>query len=164
MDRLKRNIADVLMADARTPYSDIAAMTGATEEEVAATVMEMERDNTILKYTTIVREGRLNDAESVTALIEVKVSPQREIGFDSIARRIYRFDEVESVFLMSGAYDLMVMIKAHSMREIAYFVAQRLSTIDGVLSTATHFVLQKYKELGVVYDMPEEEGRLPVSP
>ena len=164
MERLRRHIADVLMADARTPASEIAAMTGTSEAEVAAEIAEMEQDNTILKYTTIVREGRLNDYETMTALIEVKVSPQREMGFDAIARRIYRFDEVESVFLMSGAYDLMVMIRGTSMREIAYFVSQRLATIDGVLSTATHFVLQKYKELGVVFDVPEEEGRLPVSP
>ena len=127
-------------------------------------IRALEDEKLILKYTAILNEEKLADSHAVTALIEVRVSPMREMGFDAIARRIYRFEKVESVFLMSGAYDLMVLIKGDSMRQIAFFVAQKLATIDGVLSTATHFVLKKYKELGVVFETAEEEARLPVTP
>ncbi|MBE5781112.1 MAG: Lrp/AsnC family transcriptional regulator [Clostridiales bacterium] len=160
---LKTGIIDILKENARTETADMAAMLGAEEAEVLNTIRALEDEKLILKYTAIVNEEKL-DSDSVTALIEVKVSPMREQGFDSIAKRIYRFDEVESVFLMSGAYDLMVLIHGDSMRQIAFFVAQKLATIDGVLSTATHFVLKKYKELGVIFETVDEETRLPVTP
>lgn len=161
---LKKEILEILGRDARASAEDIAIMVGATLAEVQQAIAEMERDHVIVQYNTIIDWQKVGD-ETVEALIEVKVTPQRGKGFDEIARRIYGFQEVHSVSLMSGAYDLMVLIDGRSMREIAFFVAEKLSTIDGVLSTATHFVLKKYKENGVIVD-DEDRGddRLVVSP
>lgn len=164
MESIKKDVLELLKENSRTNTADMAGMLNAEEQAVLDTIRELEDEKLILKYTAILNEEKLTDYHAVTALIEVRVSPMREMGFDAIARRIYRFEEVESVFLMSGAYDLMVLIKGDSMRQIAFFVAQKLATIDGVLSTATHFVLKKYKELGVVFETAEEETRLPVTP
>lgn len=164
MESIKKDVLELLKENSRTNTADMAGMLNAEEQVVLDTIRELEDEKLILKYTAILNEEKLTDYHAVTALIEVRVSPMREMGFDAIARRIYRFEEVESVFLMSGAYDLMVLIKGDSMRQIAFFVAQKLATIDGVLSTATHFVLKKYKELGVVFETAEEETRLPVTP
>ena len=112
----------------------------------------------------LLRRARHGEYQEHQEVYPAFAETARQEGFDAIARRIYRFEEVEAVFLMSGAYDLMVLIKGDSMRQIAFFVAQKLATIDGVLSTATHFVLKKYKELGVVFETAEEEARLPVTP
>jgi len=164
MESIKKDVMELLKENSRTSAADMAVMLNAEEQAVLEAIRALEDEKLILKYTAILNEEKLADSHAVTALIEVRVSPMREMGFDAIARRIYRFEEVESVFLMSGAYDLMVLIKGDSMRQIAFFVAQKLATIDGVLSTATHFVLKKYKELGVVFETAEEEVRLPVTP
>ena len=164
MESIKKDVMELLKENSRTSAADMAVMLNAEEQAVLEAIRALEDEKLILKYTAILNEEKLADSHAVTALIEVRVSPMREMGFDAIARRIYRFEEVESVFLMSGAYDLMVLIKGDSMRHIAFFVAQKLATIDGVLSTATHFVLKKYKELGVVFETAEEEARLPVTP
>lgn len=164
MESIKKDVMELLKENSRTSAADMAVMLNAEEQAVLEAIRSLEDEKLILKYTAILNEEKLADSHAVTALIEVRVSPMREMGFDAIARRIYRFEEVESVFLMSGAYDLMVLIKGDSMRQIAFFVAQKLATIDGVLSTATHFVLKKYKELGVVFETAEEEARLPVTP
>lgn len=164
MESIKKDVMELLKENSRTSATDMAVMLNAEEQAVLEAIRALEDEKLILKYTAILNEEKLADSHAVTALIEVRVSPMREMGFDAIARRIYRFEEVESVFLMSGAYDLMVLIKGDSMRQIAFFVAQKLATIDGVLSTATHFVLKKYKELGVVFETAEEEARLPVTP
>ncbi len=161
---LKKEILEILGRDARASAEDIAVMVGASLAEVQQAIAEMERDHVIVQYNTIIDWQKVGD-ETVEALIEVKVTPQRGKGFDDIARRIYGFPEVHSVYLMSGAYDLMVLIDGRSMREIAFFVAEKLSTIEGVLSTATHFVLKKYKENGVIVDDEErDDDRLVVSP
>ena len=164
MESIKKDVMELLKENSRTSAADMAVMLNAEEQAVLEAIRALEDEKLILKYTAILNEEKLADSHAVTALIEVRVSPMREMGFDAIARRIYRFEEVESVFLMSGAYDLKVLIKGDSMRQIAFFVAQKLATIDGVLSTATHFVLKKYKELGVVFETAEEEARLPVTP
>ena len=164
MESIKKDVMELLKENSRTSAADMAVMLNAEEQAVLEAIRALEDEKLILKYTAILNEEKLADSHAVTALIEVRVSPMREMGFDAIARRIYRFEEVESVFLMSGAYDLMVLIKGDSMRQIAFFVAQKLATIDGVLSTATHFVLKKYKELGVVFETAEEEARRPVTP
>ncbi len=161
---LKKEILEILGRDARASAEDIAVMVGASLAEVQQAIAEMERDRVIVQYNTIIDWQKVGD-ETVEALIEVKVTPQRGKGFDDIARRIYGFPEVHSVYLMSGAYDLMVLVDGRSMREIAFFVAEKLSTIEGVLSTATHFVLKKYKENGVIVDDEERvDDRLVVSP
>jgi DNA-binding Lrp family transcriptional regulator len=161
---LKKELLEILEKDARATVADMAVMTGASESEVKAAIAELERDRVIVQYNTVIDWSKMGNGD-VQALIEVKVTPQRGKGFDVIARRIYGFQEVSAVYLMSGAYDLMVLITGKTMREVAFFVAEKLSTIEGVLSTATHFVLKKYKDNGVVVD-DEVNGddRLAVTP
>jgi DNA-binding Lrp family transcriptional regulator len=158
-----KRILKILERDARTPVSQIAAMVGDTEAEVARTIEDCERRGIIRRYKTMIDWERAG-VERVFAFIEVKVSPAREVGFDGVAARIYRFPEVHSLYLMSGGYDLLVVVEGKSMKEVAFFVAERLATIDGVQSTATHFLLKKYKEDQVVVAEHEEDRRLAVAP
>jgi DNA-binding Lrp family transcriptional regulator len=140
--------------------SQLAAMLSMDEAAVKAAIAEYEKNHVILGYQAIVDWDKAGD-ELVTALIEVKVTPQRGDGFDRIAERIYQFEEVESVYLMSGAYDLTVIISGKSLKEVAQFVSARLSTIEGVNSTATHFILKKYKEKHCLFTKkPEQEERV----
>ena len=143
-------LLDLLSQDARLSTAQLAAMTGATEEEVAEAVRHFEKKRTILGYKALVDWDK-TDREYATALIELKVTPQYNRGFDAIAERIYNYPEVQSVYLMSGAYDLCVILEGKTIREVALFVAQRLAPLEAVLSTATHFVLRKYKDKGVIY-------------
>lgn len=124
----------------------------------------MEEENIICGYSTLINWDK-TDREYVTAMIEVKVTPQRDRDFDKIAERIYGFDEVKSVYLMSGGFDLLVMMEGKNIREISFFISNKLSTLDSVLSTATHFVLKKYKDHGVVLEKKDtEDERMIVSP
>ena len=160
---LNEEILAILESDARVSVKDMAAMTGAAEEEIAAAVAQLEADKTIVKYTAIINSDKIagDDAE---ALIEVKVVPKRGLGYDDLAERISKFDEVKSVYLMSGTYDLSVIIKAATMKQISQFVFEKLSVLEGVSSTVTHFIMRKYKEQGVVLTGHEPEDRLVVSP
>ena len=155
---LELNILEILFNDARTPVDQIAVMTGHSEEEVEAVIRSLEAQKIIVKYPALINWDKL-DQEQVEALIEVRVTPQRDEGFDAIAERIYRFEEVKSVYLMSGGFDLCLIVEGHTMRDVAYFVAEKLATIDGVASTATHFVLQRYKDGGIVFDNEETDKR-----
>lgn len=163
MEKLEMSILDILTEDARTPISQIAVMLGESEATIADTVARLERQRVILKYPALVNWEKVN-VEQVEAMIEVRVTPQRGEGFEAIAEQIYRFEEVSSVYLMSGGYDLLVSMKGGSMRQLALFVAEKLSTIEHVISTATHFVLRKYKDQGVVMDESDEDHRLKVTP
>lgn len=136
----------------------IAQMLGITEEEVAGKIEELEKNNVIVGYKTIVNWDK-TEREVVTALIELRITPQRGEGFDRVAERIYKYPQVQSLYLMSGAYDLAVTIIGKSMREVALFVAQKLAPMDSVISTATHFVLKKYKEEGIVFEDDEKDTR-----
>lgn len=160
---LNEEILAMLESDARVSVKDMAAMTGAAEEEIAAAVAQLEADKTIVKYAAIINSDKIagDDAE---ALIEVKVVPKRGLGYDDLAERISKFDEVKSVYLMSGTYDLSVIIKAATMKQISQFVFEKLSVLEGVASTVTHFIMRKYKEQGVVLTGHEPEDRLVVSP
>lgn len=151
MDKLAEKILNVLKDDARTPTSEIATMLDSTEAAVTAAISDMEKSGVIVKYTAVVNDEK-SARDYVEALIEVKVSPVREKGFDEIAEYIYQFEEVKSVYLMSGAYDLAVFVEGSSLRDAARFVSEKLSGIDKVLSTATHFILKKYKVDGVVLE------------
>ena len=151
-------LLDLLSQDARLSTAQLAAMTGATEEEVAEAVRHFEKKRTILGYKALVDWDK-TDRESVTALIEVKITPQKGMGFDEIARQIYSHHQVESVYLMSGGFDLTVIIKDRTMREVARFVAEQLAPMENVLSTGTHFILKKYKDYGVEYDSSEKDKR-----
>ena len=163
MQSLQMQLLHLLQEDCRLPLEKLAVMTGSTVETVATVIDDMERNGIILRYAPVINWDK-TDRERVEAMIEVRVTPQRDQGFDAIAERIYRFDEVSSVYLMSGGYDLLVNMKARTMRQLALFVAEKLSTIEHVISTATHFVLRKYKDQGVVMDESDEDHRLKVTP
>ncbi|MEE1225400.1 MAG: Lrp/AsnC family transcriptional regulator [Clostridia bacterium] len=136
----------------------IAQMLGKGIDEVAEKIEEMERNNIIVGYKTIVNWDK-TDCEKVTALIELRITPQRGQGFDKVAERIFKYPQVRSLYLMSGAYDLAVTVSGKTMKEVALFVAQKLAPMDSIISTATHFVLKKYKEEGIVFEDDEKDTR-----
>ena len=144
-------ILKLLEKDARLSTEQIATMLDLDVTEVKREIEEMETSGIILGYNTVV-DWEKTDKESVTAMIDVKLTPQRDRGFDRVAEKIYNYPEVKSVYLMSGAYDLSVLIEGRTMKEVAFFVSQKLAPIEAVISTATHFVLHKYKDKGVLYD------------
>ena len=137
-------------------------MTGASVEAVAEVIDGMEKQGVILRYSPVINWDK-TDRERVEAMVEVRVTPQRDQGFDAIAERIYRFDEVKSVYLMSGAYDLLLLVEAHTLKELAFFVSAKLSTLETVTGTATHFVLKRYKSDGVVFEGKNDDKRLVVT-
>ncbi len=155
---MKSELLKLLENDARLTPEQLAVMLSGDAREIAAELKEYEKNGTILGYKTII-DWEKTDCESVTAMIDVKLTPQRERGFDRIAEKIYNYPEVKSVYLMSGAYDLSVLIEGRTMKEVAFFVSQKLAPIEAVISTATHFVLHKYKDKGVLYDTPEIDER-----
>ncbi len=163
MQALKAQILEILCEDCRTPLERIAVMTGADLPRVAQAIDEMEKDRVILHYAPMINWDR-TDRERVEAMIEVKVTPQRDMGFDAIAGRIYRFEEVKSVYLMSGGYDLLVLVEARTLKELALFVSEKLSPLDTVTGTATSFVLKRYKQDGVIFVGESADRRLAVSP
>ncbi|MEW6065872.1 MAG: Lrp/AsnC family transcriptional regulator [Bacillota bacterium] len=156
-------ILELLQNNSRLTAKQIATMTGREEEEVRQVIERLEADKTIIKYFTLINWEKAG-VEKVSALIEVKMSPQRDVGFDAVAERIYRFPEVKSVHLMSGAYDLAVFVEGATMKEVALFVATKLATIENVLSTATHFVLKTYKQDGFIFEDRETDKRLVITP
>ncbi len=155
-----KEILKVLESDARTSTQQIATITGMPEEEVAQTIRKAEQDQVILKYKAIVNWEKVGN-EHVFALIEVKVMPQRDVGFDAIAERIYRFPQAHTVYLLSGTFDLLVIVTGKTIQEVASFVSQKLAPIEGVQSTVTHFMLKKYKEDGEILGAKEELKRQP---
>ncbi len=163
MTKLETSLLDILRDDCRIPLEKIAVMTGASVEEVTSAIESLEQRKIILRYGPMINWDR-TDRDRVEAMIEVRVTPQRDMGFDAIARRIYRFDEVKSVYLMSGSYDLLVLVEARSLKELAAFVSGKLSPLETVTGTATSFVLKRYKEEGVVFDGDDSDSRLVISP
>ena len=146
----------LIEADCTMTHKQLAAMTGTSEEKVDAEIKRLEEDGTIVGYKAVVDWDK-TDREAVTALIEVKVEPQLGDGFDRVAERIYQYEEVESCYLMSGDFDMTVIISGRTLREVANFVPQKLSTIDAVQSTATHFILKKYKENHLIFNRKKEK-------
>lgn len=163
MTRLEMSLLDLLKEDCRLSLEKLSMMTGAPMEEVAETIDRLEKEHVILRYSPVINWD-LTDRERVEAMIEVRVTPQRDMGFDAVARRIYRFDEVKSVYLMSGGYDLLVLVEARTLRELASFVSAKLSTLELVTGTSTSFVLKRYKEEGVIFEGAESDQRLVISP
>ncbi len=161
MTTIQKDILNVLAEDARISHKKIAAMLSLSESEVSAAIAEMEKSGLLVKYTAIVNSEKAEDA-LVEALIEVKVTPKKKEGFDGIAKQIAAFPEVKAVYLMSGAYDLAVFIEDKTLQRVSRFVSERISTFDGVLSTATHFILKKYKIEGVLTEKEDEDRRLSV--
>ncbi len=160
---MKEKILALIEKDSRLNVHEVAVMLGASEIEVANAIAEMEKDKVICGYHTLINWENTSE-EKVIALIEVKVTPQRGMGFDKIAERIYNFDEVNAVYLMSGAYDFTVIVEEKTMRAVAQFVSDKLSPLEAVLSTATHFVLKKYKDHGTVLVKQSPDERMLVTP
>ena len=151
-------LLQLLEEDCTLTPEQLASMADMTVEDVKAAIKQYEEKRIILGYKAIVDWDR-TDREAVTALIEVKVTPQRGEGFDRVAERIYQYDEVESVYLMSGAYDLTVIISGRTLKEVAQFVGERLSTLEDVTGTATHFILHKYKEKHLIFEKQEKQPK-----
>lgn len=160
---MREKILNMLEKNSRIDIKDMAVMLGISEPEVANEIADMEKEHIICGYNTIIDWDKTSE-EKVTALIEVKVTPQRGLGFDSIAERIYQYDEITSVYLMSGGFDFTVIIEGKTMKSVAQFVANKLAPLDSVLNTSTHFVLKKYKDYGKVLGELEKDERMPVTP
>lgn len=151
-------ILEIIEKNSKYTVEEIAKMVGKSEEEVSKIIKDYEKDNVILGYPALVNWEKTSK-ESVLALIEVKVTPQRGEGFDKVAERIYKFPEVKSCYLMSGGFDLTVIIEGKTMKEVALFVAEKLSVQESVLSTSTHFVLKKYKDKGFTFEEKQRDDR-----
>ena len=157
-----KKIFEILEKDARVTPEQIATMTGMSEAEVKSIIEEAEKDRIIVRYKTIINREKLGK-EQVLALIEVRVQPQRDVGFDAIAGRIYRFPQVRSAYLVSGGYDMAVLVAGKTMHEVAAFVSEKLAPLEGVQGTVTHFLLKRYKEDGEVLEGGGEDKRLPLT-
>ncbi len=151
-------ILEILEKNSRISIESIALMLDKSVDEVKSTMKKLEEDGIIVGYNTLINWDK-TEKETVTALIEVKVTPQRGQGFDSVAERIYRYPQVKACYLMSGGFDLTVLIEGKSMKEVALFVAEKLAPLENVMSTATHFVLKKYKDKGIVFEEREKDDR-----
>ena len=158
------DLLKLLENDARLSPEALALMLDKEVGDIRTIIEDYENAGVILGYQTIIDWDKTDVEETVSAIIEIKITPQREHGYDRVAQKIYNYPEVESVYLMSGGYDLLVNMKARTMRQLALFVAEKLSTIEHVISTATHFVLKKYKDQGVLMDEQEDDLRLKVTP
>ena len=163
MDALKERILTIIEKNSRIDIAEVAILLGTEEVEVANALSEMEAEGIICGYHTMINWDRTG-IEKVTALIEVRVTPQRGQGFDSVAERIYKYPEVNTVYLMSGGYDLMVILEGKTLREVAGFVTNKLSTLDTVIGTTTHFILKKYKDHGTIMGRKKEDIREIVTP
>ncbi len=158
---MEKEILKVLENDARLTPKQIATMTGKPVTEVTRVIKEAESDRTIIKYKTVINWDKF-ETEQVWTLIEVKIAPQRDVGFDAIAERIYRFPQARTVYLVSGTYDLLCIVNGKTIQELANFVSQKLAPLEGVLGTVTHFMLKRYKEDGEILTDGEETKRQPL--
>lgn len=163
IDKTGEELLEILAHDAKITIEDIAKQLNITVEAVEKYIRKFEKDRIILNYKTLINWERIKQHE-VRALIEVKVTPERGVGFDAIAENIYRFPEVSSVYLLSGSYDLHVHVEGPNLKEVSLFVSEKLATIKNVQSTVTHFLLKKYKEDGEILVEQPESKRLPISP
>ena len=158
MENVKKELINLLSENARYTDLQLAQMVGVDESTVKTLIKELEDDGIIVKYAAIINTEAISE-KKVQALIEVKVAPQNLKGFDSYAEEIYNFKEVQSLYLMSGVFDLAVMVEGDAISDVAKFVAEKLSVIDGITSVQTHFILKKYKDKGVIYNSSEEDKR-----
>lgn len=155
---------EIIENNARIPLSTLAKMVNLSEADVTEIIKDLEKRNIIASYVSVINWSKLTEQEMVTALIDVKVTPKRGVGFDDVAERIYRFPQVKSVYLMSGAFDLSVEVEGKTMLEVASFVSDKLATIDSVISTSTHFILKKFKHDGVILGENEKDRRMIIQP
>ena len=160
---MNNELLSILEKNSRIDFKELSVLLGISEEEVLNEISQLEKDGVICAYHTLINWEK-TDIESVTALIEVKVTPQRGEGFDKIAERIYNYPEVRAVYLISGGYDLLITLEEKSLKEIAGFVSDKLSTLESILSTATHFVLKKYKDHGTIFNPKKGDEREVITP
>ena len=160
---MREELLALIEKNGRIETKELAVLLGVQEAQVAKELANLEKEGIICGYHTMI-DWEKTSREKVSALIEVRVTPQRGQGFDSIAERIYQYPEVQSVYLMSGGYDLMIILEGKTLREISAFVSDKLSTMDSVLSTATHFILKKYKDHGTVLSKKKEDEREMITP
>jgi DNA-binding Lrp family transcriptional regulator len=159
-----KDILDVLSRDARLSPQEISKMTGKSVDAVKKAINEYEKNGVIVKYKAVINYDLVRDSSTfVRALIEVSITPQKDVGFDNIAERIYSFPEVTSCYLVSGAYDLLVVVEGDNIQTVSNFVASKLAPMENVRSTATHFLLKKYKEDGLIFKKKQEGKRLNIS-
>jgi len=163
MEDFKKEVLELLENDSRLTEAQLAKMLNTSQEKIRNIINQLEQDNIILKYHTVINWEK-QKCSKVRALVEVNITPQREFGFDKIAERIYRFPQVKSVYLMSGSYDLCVIIEGETMQDISFFVAEKLAPLEHVNGTRTHFVMKRYKEDGVIFGEQKDDRRLVVSP
>jgi DNA-binding Lrp family transcriptional regulator len=160
---MREELLSIIEKNSRIGINELAVRLGVSEIEIANEISSLEREGIICGYHTLIDWEKTSN-EKVIAMIEVRVTPQRGQGFDSIARRIYNYPEVQSVYLISGGFDLMVTLEEKTLKDIAIFVAEKLSTLDSVLSASTHFILKKYKVHGTILDKEEEDSREVITP
>jgi DNA-binding Lrp family transcriptional regulator len=160
---LMKELLELLEKDYTQTPERLSELLNVPKEKITKQIHEWEEEKVIVKYHTIINWEKAG-VDVVSAIITVRITPQREVGFDAIAERIYRFPEVRNLYLMSGSFDLLVMVEGQTMKEVAHFVSTKLATIDGVISTTSHFVLKKYKEEGVIIEDREKDRRLVVTP
>ena len=160
---MREELLSIIEKNSRIGLNELAVLLGTNESEVLKELETLEKENIICGYHTLI-DWEKTSIEKVTALIEVRVTPQRGQGFDKIAQRIYNYPEVKAVYLISGGFDLLVILEEKSLREIANFVSDKLSTLESVLSTGTHFILKKYKDFGTILDKKHEDERKIISP
>lgn len=160
---MRDQILTLLERNSRMDPKEMAVLLGSSEEVISTEVKKMEDEKIICGYNTLINWDK-TDVEKVTALIEVRVTPQRGMGFDTIAQRIYNYPEVQSVYLISGAYDLLVILEGRTLKEVSTFVSSKLSTLETVLSTATHFILKKYKDDGIIFEQEKKDERMQITP
>ena len=160
---MREELLSVIERNSRIPFDELAVLLGASEEEVINELNALEKEGVICGYHTLI-DWEKTSLEKVNALIEVRVTPQRGQGFDKIAERIYNYPEVRAVYLISGGYDLLVTLEEKSLKEISKFVTDKLSTLETVLSTATHFILKKYKDHGTILDKKHADEREIITP
>lgn len=158
------DLLQIIEENGRMAIDVLSKMVELSDSETERILQQLEEQRIIVEYGAVIDWRKVDNFEGVTAMIDVKVTPKREVGFDEIAKNIYRFPEVKSVYLMSGAYDLSVVVEGRSLTQVANFVSEKLSTLDSVISTTTHFIMKKYKHDGTIFDQGEDDRRIVVSP
>lgn len=157
------DILEILQENARISLDDLAKLTGRSKKEVEKAIKAYEKKGVIIKYKTVINRGKVKDERRVIALIEVQVVPQKDVGFDVVAERVYRFPEVKSCYLISGTYDLLLVVEGKDIQTVANFVSEKLAPLNSVKGTVTHFMLKKYKEDGVVFVKKDKSSRLAIT-
>jgi len=157
------DLLEILESNARIPLEDLKKLTGKSVKELQKSIKSYEKNGIIVKYKTVINKQKIKGEQGVVALIEVKVIPQKDVGFDSVAQRIYSFPEVKSCYLLSGTYDLLLQVCGKDIQTVASFVSDKLAPLSSISGTATHFLLKKYKEDGVVLVKKDKNKRLPIT-